>query len=115
MAMIALAGIVIRNSILLVDFARSRIALGMPIKEAILQACEIRLRPILLTAFAVILGEMVLYFDPVLRGLGITMPSGALISTLLTLGIVPLAYYQLMTFLHAQGHDPLSGCTPDKE
>ncbi len=103
MAMIALAGIVIRNSILLVDFARSRIALGMPIKEAILQACEIRLRPILLTAFAVILGEMVLYYDPILRGLGITMPSGALISTLLTLGIVPLAYYQLTTFLQDRG------------
>ena len=91
MGIIALAGIVIRNSILLVDFARSRIASGMPIKEAVLKACEIRLRPILLTALAVILGEVVLYFDPILRGLGITMPSGALISTLLTLGIVPLA------------------------
>jgi multidrug efflux pump subunit AcrB len=102
MAMIALAGIVIRNSILLVDFARSGIASGMSVREAVLSACEIRLRPILLTALAVILGEVVLYFDPVLRGLGITMPSGALISTLLTLGIVPLAYYQLMTSGHLQ-------------
>jgi len=105
MGVIALAGIVIRNSILLIDFARSRIASGMPIREAILSACDTRLRPILLTALAVILGEMVLYFDPMLRGLGITMPSGALISTLLTLGIVPLAFYQLSTFLHARGHD----------
>ncbi len=105
MGIIALAGIVIRNSILLVDFARSRIASGMPIKEAVLKACEIRLRPILLTALAVILGEVVLYFDPILRGLGITMPSGALISTLLTLGIVPLAFYQLATYLRSQGHD----------
>ena len=105
MGVIALAGIVIRNSILLVDFARSRIEIGMPIKEAVLEACEIRLRPIVLTALAVILGEMVLYFDPMLRGLGITMPSGALISTLLTLGVVPPAFYQLATFLHARGHD----------
>lgn len=104
MAVIALAGIVIRNSILLVDFARIRIASGMPIREGVLSACETRLRPILLTALAVILGEVVLYFDPVLRGLGITMPSGALISTLLTLGIVPLAYYQLATFLERRGH-----------
>jgi multidrug efflux pump subunit AcrB len=114
MAMIALAGIVIRNSILLVDFARSRIASGMPIREAVLSACETRLRPILLTAFAVILGEVVLYYDPVLRGLGITMPSGALMSTLLTLGIVPLAYYQLMTFLHARGHDLVREREPER-
>ena len=103
LGVIALAGIVVRNSILLVDFARSRISSGMPIKEAVIQACEIRLRPIILTALAVILGEAVLYFDPILRGLGITMPSGALISTLLTLGIVPLAYYQLTTFFHKKG------------
>jgi multidrug efflux pump subunit AcrB len=59
----------------------------------------------MLTALAVILGEAVLYFDPVMRDLGITMPSGALISTMLTLGIVPMAFYQLVTFLHARGHD----------
>jgi multidrug efflux pump subunit AcrB len=106
MGIIALAGIVIRNSILLVDFARIRIESGMPIKDAVLDACVTRVRPIILTALAVILGEAVLYFDPILRDLGITMPSGALISTLLTLGIVPLAFYQLATFLHARGHDP---------
>jgi multidrug efflux pump subunit AcrB len=105
MGIIALAGIVIRNSILLVDFARSRIGSGMPVREAILEACEKRVRPIILTALAVILGEAVLYFDPILRGMGITLPSGALISTLLTLGIVPLAFYQLVTFLQARGHD----------
>jgi multidrug efflux pump subunit AcrB len=114
MGVIALAGIVIRNSILLVDFARSRIASGMPIKDAILQACETRLRPIILTALAVILGEAVLYFDPILRGLGITMPSGALISTLLTLGIVPLAFYQLSIFLQARGHELVSEREPER-
>jgi len=106
MGVIALAGIVIRNSILLVDFARSRIAGGMPIKEAVLQACEMRSRPIILTALAVILGEAVLYLDPILQGIGITLPSGALVSTLLTLGIVPIAYYQLATFLNARGQTP---------
>jgi multidrug efflux pump subunit AcrB len=114
MGIIALAGIVIRNSILLVDFARSHISSGIPIKEAVLKACETRLRPIILTALAVILGEAVLYFDPMLRGLGITMPSGALISTLLTLGIVPLAFYQLTTFLHARGHDLDSEREPER-
>jgi multidrug efflux pump subunit AcrB len=114
MGVIALAGIVIRNSILLVDFARSRIASGMPVKEAVLKACETRLRPIILTALAVILGEAVLYFDPMLRGMGITMPSGALISTLLTLGIVPMAFYQLATFLHERGHDLVREREPEE-
>jgi multidrug efflux pump subunit AcrB len=105
MGVIALAGIVIRNSILLVDFARSHIASGAPIREAILLACETRLRPIVLTALAVILGESVLYFDPILQGIGLTLPAGALISTALTLGIVPIAYYHLSTFLHARNAD----------
>ena len=96
---IALAGIVIRNSVLLVDFARSHIASGTAIREAVLMACGIRLRPIVLTALAVILGEFVLYFDPILQGIGLTLPAGALVSTALTLGIVPIAYYQLATFL----------------
>ncbi|MEN6507761.1 MAG: efflux RND transporter permease subunit [Smithella sp.] len=92
---IALAGIVLRNSILLVDFARSHIAEGMIVKEAVLKACSLRVRPIIITALAIILGESVLYFDETMQGLGITMPSGTFISTLLTLFVVPIAYYQL--------------------
>ena len=114
LGVIALAGIVIRNSILLVDFARDRIASGLPIREAVLEACETRLRPIILTALAVTLGEAVLYFDQTLRGFGITMPSGALMSTLLTLGIVPLAFYQLSTFLHARGYELVSKREPER-
>ena len=95
---IALAGIVLRNSILLVDFARSHIADGMTVKDAILSACELRVRPIIITALAIILGESVLYFDPSMQGLGITMPSGTFISTLLTLGVVPIAFYQLKSW-----------------
>ena len=79
LGVIALAGIVIRNSILLVDFARSHIASGTPVREAVLMACETRLRPIVLTALAVILGEFVLYFDPILQGIGLTLPAGALV------------------------------------
>jgi len=92
---IALAGIVLRNSILLVDFARSHIANGMTVKDAVLKACSLRVRPIIITSLAIIVGEGVLYFDPMLQGLGITMPSGTFISTLLTLCVVPIAYYQL--------------------
>jgi multidrug efflux pump subunit AcrB len=92
---IALAGIVLRNSILLVDFARSHIADGMIVKDAVLKACSLRVRPIIITSLAIIVGEGILYFDPMLQGLGITMPSGIFISTLLTLFVVPIAYYQL--------------------
>jgi multidrug efflux pump subunit AcrB len=92
---IALAGIVLRNSILLVDFARSRIADGMTVKDAVLKACSLRVRPIIITTLAIMVGEGILYFDPMLQGLGITMPSGTFISTLLTLCVVPIAYYQL--------------------
>jgi multidrug efflux pump subunit AcrB len=95
---IALAGIVLRNSILLVDFARSRIADGMIIKDAILKACSLRVRPIIITTLAIMVGEGVLYFDPMLQGIGITMPSGTFISTLLTLWVVPIAFYQLKSF-----------------
>ena len=97
---IALAGLMVRNSILLVDFAKQRVAAGMDARDAVLLAGETRLRPILLTALTVVLGDGVLFFDPLLQGLGLTMAAGALFATALTLGIVPLAYYQLMSVLH---------------
>jgi len=99
---IALAGIMVRNSILLVDFARSLIHSGVPIKEAVLQASQTRLRPIVLTSATVILGDGVLFFDPMLKGLGITMSIGAFVSTALTLLFVPMAYFQLMNFLESR-------------
>ena len=97
---IALAGLMVRNSILLVDFANQRVAAGTNVREAVLLAGETRLRPIVLTALTVVLGDGVLFFDPLLKGLGLTMAAGALFSTALTLGIVPLAYYQLMSMIH---------------
>ncbi len=90
---IALAGILVRNSILLVDFVDVHLAEGMPLREAVLEAGAVRARPILLTAATVVLGDGVLLFDPLLEGLGLTLMSGALVSTLLTLLLVPVVYY----------------------
>ena len=97
-----LAGLMVRNSILVVDFARENIASGMDVKEAVLLAGQTRLRPILLTASTVILGDGVLFFDPLLQGLGLTMASGALVSTALTLGVVPIAYYHVASWRGAR-------------
>jgi multidrug efflux pump subunit AcrB len=99
---IALAGIMVRNSILLVDFALEKLAEGVSIREAVLRASRTRMRPIILTAMAVILGENVLIFDPLLQGLGYVLVFGCFVSTALTLGIIPIALYQLETFLHRQ-------------
>lgn len=92
---IALAGLMVRNSILIVDFARERAAAGGTLRDAVMQAAKERARPIVLTAATVILGDGVLYFDPMMQGLGLTMASGALVSTGLTLLVVPVAYYWL--------------------
>lgn len=90
---IALAGILVRNSILLVDFVNIRLEEGMPLREAVREAGTVRARPILLTAATVVFGDGVLLFDPLLEGLGLTLMSGALVSTLLTLVLVPVVYY----------------------
>ena len=92
---IALAGLMVRNSILIVDFAREKVRLGLPMAQAVVLAGEERIRPILLTAATVVLGDGVLYFDPMMQGLGLTMASGAMVSTVLTLVAVPVAYYWL--------------------
>lgn len=93
---IALAGLMVRNSILIVDFAKEKVRAGLPLRDAIVLAGEERIRPILLTAATVVLGDGVLYFDPMMQGLGLTMASGALVSTMLTLIVVPVAYYWLI-------------------
>lgn len=90
---IALAGLMVRNSILIVDFAREKIQRGTNLREAVALAGDERVRPIVLTAATVIFGDGVLYFDPLLQGLGLTMASGALVSTVLTLLVVPVAYF----------------------
>ncbi len=90
---IALAGIIVRNSILLVDFAEERIKEGLPVHMAVVEAGVIRTRPILLTAVAVIIGAFVILFDPIFNGLAISLIFGTIGSTTLTLILIPLMYY----------------------
>ncbi|MDX9821760.1 MAG: efflux RND transporter permease subunit, partial [Syntrophales bacterium] len=91
---IALSGIVVRNSILLVDFAEQEWRGGKDLRHALLAAGAVRLRPIVLTAAAVVVGSFVMIFDPIFQGLAIAMMFGAVASTGLTLVVIPLLYYE---------------------
>jgi multidrug efflux pump subunit AcrB len=93
--MIALAGIVIRNAIILIDFIRTRRAQGMDLREAILQSGGQRLRPIVLTAFTTMLGAWPITLDPIFAGLAWSLIFGILASTAFTLVIVPVTYFAL--------------------
>jgi multidrug efflux pump subunit AcrB len=94
--MIALAGIIVRNSILLVDFIQLSLERGMTIEEAVLEAGAVRFRPIALTAAAVIVGAGVIILDPIFQGLAVALISGVIASTALTLVVIPLLYYMAM-------------------
>jgi len=91
--MIALAGIMVRNSVLLIDFVNLRLADGIPIKQAVIEAGAVRTTPILLTAGTVVIGAVVILFDPIFQGLAISLMGGTIVSTVLTLLVVPLVYY----------------------
>lgn len=93
---IALAGVMVRNSVLLIDFINIRLAEGIPLKQSILEAGAVRTTPILLTAGAVALGAVVILFDPIFQGLAISLMGGTVTSTFLTLIVVPLLYYKMM-------------------
>jgi len=90
---IALAGIVVRNSLLLIDFILDFRRAGHDVREAVLQAGITRMRPILLTALAIIFGTAVMVADPVFGGLAVSLISGTFASTVLTLFVIPLVYY----------------------
>jgi multidrug efflux pump subunit AcrB len=92
---IAGAGIIVRNSIILVDFIDLRRAEGMPLSEAVLDAGEVRFRPMLLTAAAVVVGTSVMLFDPIFQGLAVSMMAGEVAATLLSRAAVPVLYYLL--------------------
>ena len=94
--MIALAGIIVRNSILLVDFINEEVARGVAFEDAVVRAGAIRAKPIVLTGLAAILGALFILDDPIFRGLAIALIFGLLISTLLTLVVIPVLYYALM-------------------
>jgi multidrug efflux pump subunit AcrB len=91
--MIALAGVMVRNSVLLIDFIEIRLNDGIPMKQAIIEAGAVRTTPILLTTGAVVIGASIILFDPIFQGLAISLVAGAIVSTLLTLLVVPLIYY----------------------
>jgi len=93
--MIALAGIIVRNSILLVDFVKLGLERGQPLLDAVIASGLIRARPIILTAAAVVIGGFVMVSDPIFQGLGMALISGAIVSTLLTLVAIPLLYYEM--------------------
>ncbi|MBU2527294.1 MAG: efflux RND transporter permease subunit [Bacteroidetes bacterium] len=91
--MIALAGVMVRNSVLLIDFIEIRLKDGVPVKQAIIDAGAVRTTPILLTTGAVVIGASIILFDPIFQGLAISLVAGAIVSTLLTLIVIPLIYY----------------------
>jgi len=91
--MIALAGVMVRNSVLLIDFIEIRLNEGAELKTAIIEAGAVRTTPILLTTGAVVIGASIILFDPIFQGLAISLVAGAIVSTLLTLIVVPLIYY----------------------
>jgi multidrug efflux pump subunit AcrB len=91
--MIALAGIIVRNSILLVDFARLKAAEGMALGEAVIASAAARAKPIALTAAAAMLGAAFILDDPIFNGLAISLLFGILVATVLTLVVIPILYY----------------------
>jgi multidrug efflux pump subunit AcrB len=91
--MIALAGIIVRNSILLVDFINLQVAAGIEFREAVIRSAITRAQPIILTALAAMLGAFFILDDPIFNGLAISLIFGILVSTVLTLMVIPLLYY----------------------
>ncbi|KUJ74618.1 transporter [Thiomicrospira sp. XS5] len=90
---IALAGIVVRNSLLLIDFILEYRAEGKTLKDSVIEAGKVRFRPILLTALAIMFGSMIMITDPVFGGLAVSLIFGTLSSTVLTLLVIPLLYF----------------------
>ncbi|MBP8163364.1 MAG: efflux RND transporter permease subunit, partial [Propionivibrio sp.] len=90
--MIALAGIIVRNSILLVDFIKQQVATGMDFAEAVIQSAAVRAKPIALTGLAAMLGALFILDDPIFNGLAISLIFGIFVSTVLTLVVIPVLY-----------------------
>jgi multidrug efflux pump subunit AcrB len=91
--MIALAGIIVRNSILLVDFINHEVARGRDLADAVVDACAVRAKPIVLTGAAAMLGAFFILDDPIFNGLAVSLVFGILVSTALTLVVIPVLYY----------------------
>jgi multidrug efflux pump subunit AcrB len=98
--MIALAGIIVRNSILLVDFIDLQTAQGMPFKDAVVSSAAVRAQPIALTALAAMIGAFFILDDPIFNGLAVSLIFGILVSTLLTLVVIPVLYFAVYRRKH---------------
>ena len=98
--MIALAGIIVRNSILLVDFINQQTTAGIPLEQAVIHSGAVRAKPIMLTALAAIIGALFIIDDPIFNGLAISLIFGIFISTILTLVVIPVLYYSVMKNKH---------------
>jgi multidrug efflux pump subunit AcrB len=93
--MIALAGIIVRNSILLVDFIELETTRGVPFAQAVIQSAGVRAQPIALTGLAAMIGAFFILNDPIFNGLAISLIFGIAVSTLLTLVVIPVLYYSV--------------------
>ena len=93
--MIALAGIIVRNSILLVDFIELQVVQGLEFKDAVVRSAAVRAQPIALTGVAAMIGAFFILDDPIFNGLAVSLIFGILVSTLLTLVVIPVLYYAL--------------------
>ncbi|TLF46577.1 efflux RND transporter permease subunit [Maribacter aurantiacus] len=113
--MIALAGIMVRNSVLLIDFINLRLAEGVSLKQAAIEAGAVRTTPILLTAGTVVIGAFVILFDPIFQGLAISLMGGTIVSTVLTLLVVPLVYYMIEKKNYPESSLTPEGGTTDDE
>jgi multidrug efflux pump subunit AcrB len=91
--MIALAGIIVRNSILLVDFINQELAAGRDLADAVIRAGAVRAKPIVLTALAAMTGAFFILDDPIFNGLAVSLIFGILVSTALTLVVIPILYF----------------------
>ncbi|MGE0115470.1 MAG: efflux RND transporter permease subunit [Steroidobacteraceae bacterium] len=107
--MIALAGIIVRNSILLVDFINLELALGKPLADAVVQATVVRTKPIVLTGVAAMMGAFFILDDPIFNGLAVSLIFGILVSTLLTLIVIPVLYF---SYLNRRQPHPLLNPPP---
>ena len=93
--MIALAGIIVRNSILLVDFIELQVGLGVAFPDAVMNSAAVRAQPIALTGLAAMIGAFFILDDPIFNGLAVSLIFGVLVSTVLTLVVIPVLYYAL--------------------
>ncbi len=106
---IALAGIIVRNSILLVDFVNLELQAGETVESAVLRAGAVRFRPIVLTAAALVVGGAVIYLDPIFQGLAVSLIAGVVVSTVLTLVVIPLIYYMYLKTVGPEKIVPAGG------